>query len=477
MANKFACTEYGKAKTMTKHQHHSYDLRIQPLSPLHIGSGEELTSTGEYFADDSSVYLLDNDALMRHLAQEGLLRDYIGRIDAAGNQLNFDSELAELFATDVQTMRGRLKAEFARHELRFNSGDLYRAGANDIMRRCVRTRGNAYIPGSSVKGMIRTAVVAERLRADRPEMRRFDEYIDDCIREKSERPIARNWAEFERRFATPYKQLPDFLRVSDSPAVADSEVVVEQVVRQNFYGENTAGLDWLCECIAPEAEVAMQLTVYQSDRVGDDLLRGNVRQNLFKILNAHSLRLIEIDIGLLEVTSAVPQLKSSLIERLTDYRDRIRQSDNEYAIARLGQGKSLHYQTIAALIGDRAKRDTFMQIISRRVDSERRIVPRSRSLTAHDRMLGWVKIAAPPKPVIALPAHRLERIEVGQILPRVLVTGKKRVSFVLNDLQRDNIALHVDKKRGFAIPDTDTFVKVVIKEMAKDGRITQVTMI
>lgn len=462
---------------MTKHQHHTYDIQIQPLSPLHIGSGDELTSTGEYFADGSSVYLLNNDALMRHLAQEGLLRDYIRRIDATGDQLNFDAELAELFVTDIQTMRGRLKTEFAQNELRFNSGSEYRAGANDIMRRHARTSGATYIPGSSLKGMIRTAIVAERLRADKSEMRRFDDYIDDCIREKSERPIARNWAEFEKRFATPYKQLPDYLRVSDSPTVADTDVVVEQIIRQNFYGENTEGLDWLCECIAPKTEVPMTLTVYAPDNLNDDLLTKNFRQKLFTILNTHTLRLIEIDIGLLEVTSAVPQLKSRLIEALMGYRDLIRQSNDEYAVARLGQGKSIHYQTIAALISNTAKRDTFMQIITRRQDSDNRIVPRSRSLTAHDRMLGWVKIAAPPKPVIALPAHELERIEVGQIIPRVLVTDKKRVSFILNGEEQNNIALHVDKKLGFAVPDIDTFVKVAIKEMAKDGRITQVTMI
>jgi len=463
---------------MSKYQHQSYKIAIEPLTPLHVGSGETLSSTGEYFVDGSHLYFLDNDKLMEYLQEKKKLIQYIERIQIEGAKFKFEKELTDLLGEpDKQSLYDRLRNEFKDIQVGFKKGDHYKPSDNNILRRHIRTNKLAYIPGSSLKGLLRTAIVFERIKADTNAFEYFDELIEKCIEQRSTHPIKEQWAIWEKQYATPHEPSADQLRVSDSQTVEDKHIVVEQVERVHFYSQEETGLDWLSECIAPKTQVHTCLTTYAPESgLSDDLPTKNFLSKLFKILNQHTTALLHTEIQLLQDTTTQPQLRQKLIEDLETYLQDLQDSDNRYAIARLGQGKSIFHQTIAALISNKNRRNDFMEIIAH--GGKKGIVPRTRSITAKDQeMLGWVKIAIPPKPIIPPPENQADEVKIGTIISQVLVTGKKRVSFILNGEEKNDITLHVNKKLGFAVPDTDTFVKVAIKEMAKDGRITQVTMI
>lgn len=117
-----------------------YQLIVQTLSPLHIGDGDELRQDFDFIVHQARTYRLDEDAVLRE--KEKLLRPgRDGRYPAPGHLLeSADYNNQDLFR---YVLRGfpRSKKTDAR----------IKTFIKDV-------RDCPYIPGSSVKGALRTAL-------------------------------------------------------------------------------------------------------------------------------------------------------------------------------------------------------------------------------------------------------------------------------------------------------------------------------
>jgi len=131
------------------------------------------------------------------------------------------------------------------------------------------------------------------------------------------------------------------------------------------------------------------------------ILKGNQQgKTLHRLINKHTSRLIEVEIQQLErktPTMINTDLRNTLVKQLKAYKTEIKNND-QYAIIRLGMGKPIFFQTIAALISDLNKREQFLNILrnERHLEgSTQSIIPRTRTLAADNEkrlMFGWVKI-------------------------------------------------------------------------------------
>lgn len=126
--------------------------RIQLTSPiLHIGSESQL-SPFEYVQTSNLVYLPNQEALAKALHQRGRLQDYIYRIE---NREEITTLLADTFGERWQT-------ETLDGEPIFPKTGISRNWTNQKisdLRPMIRNGfGHRYIPGSSIKGAIRTAI-------------------------------------------------------------------------------------------------------------------------------------------------------------------------------------------------------------------------------------------------------------------------------------------------------------------------------
>jgi len=127
--------------------------RIQLTSPiLHIGSEVSKLSPFEYVPTNNRVYLPNKDALAKALYQRGKLPEYIRRIE---NREEIETLLINAFGDDWQN-------EKLDGERLFPETGISRKWTEETitdLRPMIRNGfGQLYIPGSSIKGAIRTAI-------------------------------------------------------------------------------------------------------------------------------------------------------------------------------------------------------------------------------------------------------------------------------------------------------------------------------
>lgn len=144
--------------------HKSYKLQIFPLTYMHIAAGEWLDPT-QYVILRGRMYILNQPRLIAHLHRQDP-----AKLKAA-LELSHDKIAAFIYATFDPAIRDtwvQCHPVSEDMETRYR-GDLENPGAQQLVSAFVSNHltGNPYIPGSSLKGAIRTALTSYRLKDTR----------------------------------------------------------------------------------------------------------------------------------------------------------------------------------------------------------------------------------------------------------------------------------------------------------------------
>lgn len=135
--------------------------RIQLTSPiLHIGSEVSKLSPFEYVQTSNKVYLPNSNLLAKALYQRGKLQEYIRRIE---NREELTSLLKESFGDNWQNQEVDGEAIFPKTGI---SRKWTEETITDLRPMIRNGFGYRYIPGSSIKGAIRTAIAYYLLKHD-----------------------------------------------------------------------------------------------------------------------------------------------------------------------------------------------------------------------------------------------------------------------------------------------------------------------
>ncbi len=128
-------------------------INIETLSPVHIGSGEILSPYTDYVYKDGIIYHIDHNILegyfATHIDGEKIMEDFINIIknQAKGNMQS----------------RHNLGDFFKKHQLNLDDFSSYKTTSKEPITEeinvTVSSKGGPYIPGSSLKGAIRTALL------------------------------------------------------------------------------------------------------------------------------------------------------------------------------------------------------------------------------------------------------------------------------------------------------------------------------
>jgi len=218
--------------------------RIQLTSPmLHIGSAVSQLSPFEYVQTGKFVYLPNQDALARALRERGYLNDYIQRIE---DRQEIVTLLENAFGESWQLIEsedGQPIFPKERRSLKWTEQKI-----TDLRPMIRNGFGQLYIPGSSIKGAIRTAIAYHLLKhGDRynvPTQQRVSEIekkLRDSMGELKKRAkfaddklfMDRLFADFDLIYQdqpVPVREGPntDFMRavhISDTEPLLEKEVI------------------------------------------------------------------------------------------------------------------------------------------------------------------------------------------------------------------------------------------------------------
>lgn len=129
-----------------------FKINATVITPISIGNGSELSPYKDYFIDNDKVHYTDENKLSQLLAKDPALMDsYVeGVANMDGNRSNFDLK------GFVQNHLSMDPFDLVRNSIEFRGNSNAKLPINEAIK---TPTGRPYIPGSSLKGAIKTALV------------------------------------------------------------------------------------------------------------------------------------------------------------------------------------------------------------------------------------------------------------------------------------------------------------------------------
>jgi hypothetical protein len=127
----------------------NYNIALEVLTPVHVGteSSKLWMKFVDYFLDNGKIYIIDQNKLYKKLMN----------IQARGNQSGLDYYMELLTKGHFEVIEGYIKNEIDVEAIAKQTFDYSGKLPKDI-HPLTRTGGTSYIPGSSIKGAIRSVL-------------------------------------------------------------------------------------------------------------------------------------------------------------------------------------------------------------------------------------------------------------------------------------------------------------------------------
>ena len=260
----------------------AYDLVT--VAPVHVGSGE-IRRANEYLYDRASgmAYFLDEARWVSFLGRRQLMEPFLAYIEESSRQLGQRRESFRgknlwdwLRAQGVQ--KREMEALAGRRARAERSVISEKGSLNDVHLQMALSDGRPYVPGSTIKGALRTGILYQMIQQE-PE--RFRGFWQEICREAESRDRLRDkertWQGIERRLETqalhtlrvdrkkPAEMVNSALRglrVSDA-AVAKREtetLLLQKPTKSKRQGKTSKTPPLFRECIPPGRRLHFTLT-------------------------------------------------------------------------------------------------------------------------------------------------------------------------------------------------------------------------
>lgn len=265
-----------------------YSVRLEVLTPVHVGSGDMVNALG-YLREGETLYVVDPDRW----------NEWLGKQSAANRFVQWMERMLQ--TTDPQQQRQFSLTRFVREELRQNNVE---GVASQVARYPIRMeecrepdplRGfrvhlrdayaRAYLPGSSLKGALRTALIEELLSQDDQLEKALMEPLQAVKPTDDRRVLRRNlkrvWEEMEQSLLRGGQKkanfdLLRFVLVSDSEPFAHEQISV-RLVRSEGTQRRT---DTWVEALRPGASTRLTLSLVPGAPLALLGLREDLREYL-----------------------------------------------------------------------------------------------------------------------------------------------------------------------------------------------------
>lgn len=310
--------------------------KIEILSPLHIGNGNEIPPV-EYVMD-KRFYRID---------MESLFRDEKFDVDSFIENAKFDSFYLGEFYKDVAMKHILYSMEMS---------DDVKAKSN--VREFIKTGGKPYIPGSSIKGAIRTALMWYVLKEYRDIYEEAHHHIRDILygNNKPDRRYVDNKIEREIFGKDPQHDIMKFFHISDSSMVGYEKMRVEniKILTTRRQGYSWKGFSIPAETIKKGTDLKVEINIDNIIERGDvknemqfkDFIIDTI-ENFGKVCNEYAKNLIDYEIMFFSKLNIDGGLKEiiSFYKGLYDILNK-----NNSILLRMAWGSGWHSMTVGGII-------------------------------------------------------------------------------------------------------------------------------
>ena len=248
-----------------KHALEAYDLEIKAVGPIFVGSGYEIQKKEYAFLNKNIVGVIDVEKLYQLVKKRHLTTD-------------FENFMLKDVREDLKHWSIRNKIPMSELEkcmkYTMNAGDIQmEKGRMQIMACAVDPYGNPYIPGSSIKGMLRTVLLCADILRNAEKYESEERPILAALndeRAKRNTVLARNIKSVEDKAFHTLKRsdrhsdaVNDELSgiiISDSEPLSRNDIILCQKWEQHTDGSYKT-LNLLRECVKPGTVIKSTITI------------------------------------------------------------------------------------------------------------------------------------------------------------------------------------------------------------------------
>ena len=385
-----------------KRRHKLMNVTIETLSPIHIGSGIQYQGNAEYlFFEKENVLVVADEAKILDIIGNGNIHIWVGYIEDKDNKKNFIEYL--------RTRKPGLQpSDIARRIIPLKGGK--RPYFTNTLREQIHGgMGVPYIPGSSLKGSIRTALFSDTLikayaQNGVPEVKLGSENRFSGKFNINDKPLQK-----EVFGQDPNSDWLRMLQVGDCYFKAGThgafaETLNEKGNQQEY--EVKGEVRQLIEYIpaGKTATCAINIPTKHRDlilRKDPQLFRTAVRQLdyawLCQLIHAHTLRLLREEIAFFQ-DADLPEAGADLPEFMQDLLKQATAFPENTCLLRLGFGTGYRNMT-GDWVKDLVKNDDLYDDIANATRRTPRYngmpLPKSRKIMFEGDLMGYVKLSFP----------------------------------------------------------------------------------
>lgn len=243
-----------------------YDFKLTTAAPLHIGSGKLITKKDYVFdSGRGCAYIFDQEKFFQLLIERNLVDRYesfmLGREQDLYRFLKYDCRLNEAeWKKAVRYSVNTVSALDRYHSLK------------DIHTFMRDAYGRAYVPGSSLKGALKTVLLCHFLLNDSgrgKEDANKLHYMDDTLDKRYLNTLKLN----KKRQGDMVNSIMRGLQISDSAPITDESMTLSMKMDSGVDGV-VKKLNVCRECVKPDTEINFKLTLDRS------ILKGRITKEL-----------------------------------------------------------------------------------------------------------------------------------------------------------------------------------------------------
>lgn len=386
------------------------NIRLETLTPVHIGSGNELARDIDFFVptEDNKhgrIYVIDPDRVAQDM-DKNTFAQWAAAIEQNRPATSLYSFL-NLSERSKYTKRILRKFGFQSKEIQ-------------IIKECMHDgQGRAYIPGSSLKGALRTALSTYFIRQRHPLEQ--NSFLSSALREDKDNVT-------DKMLGKVNESLMRFLRVGDAVFADDCNSVMKAVMLNERKEDDLldTGKSQMLELIHADYESPITTTLSiqvkkeladQVKKLAEDLNQRNqdnqdeqyhphvfpeefgnsdeaVLLALFDIVNKHTKCLIQKEISDYEKKKKRKNVPENFLENLHVIEDCVDESMEEgnSCVLRVGQGSGWRFMTGAWTVG----LEKYNQVKDKARDNNQNYnyydFPKTRRISNECELFGFVRL-------------------------------------------------------------------------------------
>lgn len=311
--------------------------KIEILSPVHIGSGEEI-SPMEYVIDEK----------FHRIDMEALFRDNDFNADDFIENSKFGSFYLGEFYADTG------KRHILYTESISKDAKDYIINKKASIREFINTSGRVYIPGSSIKGAIRTAIMWYALKNDNELFYEMEDYLNEIINKKIKRSRKFAGKEIEKKiFGNDAKHdLMKALFISDSEIISQSYLGVEdiRILTTRMYGYGWKNFHTVLEALKPGTRLDIEIKIDEFleknyEKLGWNKKMTEYLRNFKQICNEYAKDLIDYELSFFKIYN-----NDGRLDPIIDFYNNLYNQIGDGMTLRISWGAGWHGMTVGRLI-------------------------------------------------------------------------------------------------------------------------------